>query len=112
MLVQVTPTPEGVVVRLDGDVRGGDAPALWAELATLAEGGGPVAVEVGALGALSAPGLAVLVAAAEQFQAAGTDLSFVGARPRLAPLLSAATTALADGAMPQGGGTGQTSKGS
>jgi len=87
MVIQITPTPEGVVARLSGDISSEDAPRLGTELGTLTQSGGPVAVEMGAVGALSAPGLAVLVATAEHFAQAGVELRFVGARPALAPLL-------------------------
>lgn len=86
----VVPTPEGPVVKVHGDVDGAGAVELDRQLRDLLGRFTVVALELGDLGALSAPGLAVLVDLVSDYRASGAELRVVGARETITRLLERA----------------------
>jgi len=91
MDLTVIQTPEGPVVRVAGDVQSAEAVELDRQVRDLLDRHAPVAVELGDLGALSAPGLAVLVDLQECSRSSGTELRFVGLRRAVSRLIDAVT---------------------
>src|SRR5579885_1028828 len=85
----VTPTPEGQVLRVAGDVGAAGALVLREELWSLLGRGAVIAVELGAVGALSSYALGVLADAVARAGDIGGELTIVGARARLAPTIAA-----------------------
>jgi len=86
----VFPTREGAVVRVHGDVDGAGAVELDRRIRSLQSRDAVVTVDLGDLGALSAPALAVLVDLAHDFRTSGTELRFLRARASIMRLLERA----------------------
>jgi len=100
MELVVIATPEGPVIRVRGDLAADDAAELDRCTRGLLAGREPVAIELGGLGALSAPGLAVLVQLVETATASGADLRLVGARQSIARLIDAGVAGPRPGGAP------------